>query len=88
MNFWTDKEDLGGFEFKTSEEAEKYFSEKYADYICENESPRNGETFSETMTICLYDGENDIILEEKEVTLEYVHYHGDYAEHFSQSDYI
>lgn len=80
MQFWTSKEDIHGYEFDTAEAAEMYLNEQYAEH-CQSECPRNGEVFCDTMILVRYDFETDEILEEKEIVLEYEHYHGDRAEH-------
>jgi len=84
--YWTfidqDDEIFDG-EFKTKEEAVQYADEMFAEK-CQEDSPRNGETFEEEITYVrfYYDDDNERQIVERDKTwLEYEHYHGDYAEH-------
>lgn len=67
-------------------EADEAFSEQ-----CQEESPRNGETFSEEIFLLQFHYEDDgerVIDQRIKGSVDYEHYHGDRAEHFRQSDYI
>lgn len=78
--YWTIESDITGYEFETIEAAEDFFNERFAEE-CAEESPRNGEVFTSTMEIVLYDFDNEKIVDSKKITLEYEHYHGDLKEH-------
>lgn len=90
--YWTFERDgeIYDADFETRDAAQADADETFAEQCCED-SPRNGETFEEDITLIRFKYDDDgerVILERIDTTVEYEHYHGDYAEHFRQSDYI
>lgn len=70
-------------EFSTRGAAEEFADNEFAEQ-CQEDSPRNGETFSGELTLIRYhrDEEDEMVIDERiESALEYEHYHGDLAEH-------
>lgn len=92
--FWT-YEDWNGerfdAEFKTEAEADAHAQEKFAAECEDRDDVRNGDIFDEEILLIKfhYDENGDAVDDEtKPGVVEYEYYHGDYAEHFRQSDYI
>lgn len=84
--FWTfelDGEIYDG-DFDSRDEADNHAQEKYAE-DCQEESPRNGETFERDDYALIeysYDDDNErVIYGREDAVLEYEHYHGDAKEH-------
>lgn len=86
--FWTYS--VGGgelfdAEFNTQEEAQADADERYAEQIADEESPRNGETFSNDIELIRFTWDDEtgerVIHERVPGTVEYEHYHGDLKEH-------
>lgn len=90
--FWTFERDgeIYDAEYATKQEAQNDADEAYAEE-CQEESPRNGETFEEEIYLIYftYDDDGERVIDQREKScVSYEHYHGDRAEHFRQSDYI
>lgn len=95
QTFWTyaiDGDDYFDGEFETMAKAESYANDAWETY-CEDNGPWiNGESNEADVELILffYDektGDHRIIQRENSVVY-FEYYHGDYAEHFRQSDYI
>lgn len=67
-------------EAETSAKADEYAQGWYASYIENNESPKNGQTFSAMGELVELD-DDDVEIERIECRLEYNGYHGDIKEH-------
>lgn len=93
-DYWTFEGDDGEIfdgEFDSQAKAQEYADDRFADKCCDDGEMRNGETASEDIVLIhfKYDDEGEMVeIERVDSTVEYEHYHGDYAEHFRQSDYI
>ena len=92
QSFWTYKRDgeLQDLEKATQAEAQKAADDAFEEE-CGDRDLRNGDIVDDEITLVRfhYDDEGEqVIDEELPGTVEYEHYHGDYAEHFRQSDYI
>lgn len=91
--FWTFERDGEVFdaEFSSQKEAQEWADDAFAEQ-CQEEGPRNSETFSEEIFLLRrYCDENTgdwVEVERIKSAVEYEHYHGDHAEHFKQSDYL
>lgn len=84
--FWTfelDGEIYDG-DFDSRDEADNHAQEKYAE-DCQEESPRNGETFErDDYALIEYSYDDDgerVVYNREDAVLEYEHYHGDAKEH-------
>ena len=90
--YWTFERDgeIYDAEWETQELAQNSADEAFAEQ-CQEESPSNGEEFSEEITLIRfhYDDDGERVIDERiPGSVDYEHYHGDRAEHFRQSDYI
>lgn len=93
--FWTyenwNNGELVDHEFATMQEADSAADEAFAEEMYSNCEPRDGENFSERITLIKYkldSHDNYVVLERVKSIVEYTHYQGDFSEHFNQSDYI
>ena len=93
-SFWTYKYDdeLQDLDLDTREAAQAKADDWFAQYCQDtHDDLRNGDELDAEIVLVKFhydDQGGQIIDEEHESTVEYEHYHGDYAEHFRQSDYI
>lgn len=83
--FWTYIVDgeVYDVDFNTQAEAQASADEGFAEQ-CQEDSPRNGESFSEEIELIRYSYDDDgerVIHERIDGSVDYEHYHGDYAEH-------
>ena len=91
--YWTYERDgdLKDYERATQQEAQAAADEDFDEECSEREGLRNGDMFDDAIELVRfhYDDDGEQIIDERiPSTVEYEHYHGDYAEHFRQSDYI
>lgn len=78
--FWTfilDEERYDG-EFESAVKAQERADELFAEQ-CQECSPANTEAFSEEIQLVEFNEDGDILVAES--TVDYTHYHGDFAEH-------
>lgn len=93
-SFWTYEHDgeLQDLECETQAAAQNAADEWFADYVNDtHDDLRNGDTLDDEIELVRfhYDDDGEQVIDERiPGTVEYEHYHGDYAEHFRQSDYI
>lgn len=83
--FWTFERDgeIYDAEYETQELAQADADEAFAEE-CQEDSPRNGETFSDEITLIRfhYDDDGEQVIDERiPGSVDYEHYHGDLAEH-------
>lgn len=83
--YWTFERDgeIGDFEFDTEKEAQYWADEVFAEE-CQEDSPENGDEFSEDITLIefSFDDDGDRVVHQKiEGSVDYTHYHGDLKEH-------
>lgn len=79
--------ELSDGEYGSIDEAVNAAHEDWAEQCLEG-SPRNGEVFLGTLEIYEKTEYGIVEVPVLEDVVEYEHYHGDYAEHFHQGDYI
>ena len=83
--YWTFERDgeIQDHEFDTEKECQCWADEAFAEQ-CQEESPRNGEEFSEDITLIHFSIDDDGEMKEIqriEGSVDYEHYHGDLKEH-------
>lgn len=79
--------ELSDGEFNDKAAVMRAADEQWAESVQEYNTPRNGEVWEDTATLYAMDEDGEVISKE-DYEVEYEHYHGDYAEHFHQGDYI
>lgn len=75
-------EHISDYEFKTKDDAIDYAQSVFSEECAASGEYSDGDTHDQEITVFKVDPESDNpILETDEVVVEYVHYHGDFAEH-------
>ena len=91
QQYWTFEKDGEIFdgELDTKEQAQEWAEDAFAEQ-CMEECPGNNERFEEEIyLICFAERDGEfVVIHREESTVEYIHYHGDHAEHFWQGRFV